>query len=117
MDPRTWTPLQWLGVVVLLNGVIIGGTTQLTDLFGAGVTHKLVSIAGLGNMFFGGMVTMFSGQGTMIRNVAAMPGVESIKVNGLANTALAQIAIDPDQAKVESTPQAEAKVFSIAKAG
>jgi len=117
MDPRTWTPLQWLGIIVLLNGVIIGGGTQLTDLFGPVATHKLVSLAGLGNMFFGGLVTMFSGQGAMVRTVAAMPGVDPIKVNAQANPTLAAIAMDPSQNKIAPAEGASAAVSAIAKAG
>lgn len=115
MEGFKLTPLQWLGIVVLMNGVIIGGGSQLTDLVGPNITHKLVSIAGLGNMFLGGLVTMFSGQGTQVRNVAAMPGVEAITVNKLANAALASIAVDPAQLKVEATPQAQAAVNATAK--
>lgn len=112
---RKVTPLQWLGVIILFNGVIIGGGAQLNDLVGANITHKLISVAGLGNMFLGGLVTMFSGQGAQIRNVAAMPGVETITVNKLANATLATIAVDPAMDKVEATPQAQAAVAATAK--
>jgi hypothetical protein len=112
------TPLQWMGVAILANGVLTGGVNELTDLFGAGITKHIVSIASLGNSFVGGLITMFSGQGAQIRNVAAMPGVESIKVNSQANTTLAQIAVsaDPALAKVEPTPAADAAVTKTAAA-
>lgn len=109
------TPLQILGVIIVVNGALIGGAANLTDLFGAHVSHIIVSVASLGNAIVGGIVTMFSGQGSMVRSVAAMPGVETITVNSKANQTLAQIAVDPEAGKVEATPAAEAKVAQTAK--
>lgn len=110
------TPLGWLGALILLNGVIIGGTSQLTDLFGSGLTHKLVSVASLANMFFGGLVSSFSKQSDMIKNVLAMPGVEKISVNAQANTTLATIAMDPSINKIAPTPAAVDAVTKTASA-
>ena len=46
------------------------------------------------------------GWGGMVRDVAAMPGVESIKINSQANQTLASVAVDPEQPKVgATTPQ------------
>jgi hypothetical protein len=109
------TPLQWLGVVLVINGALIGSTAQLTDLFGAMVTKDIVSVASLGNAVLGGIVTMLSGQGTQVRNVMAMPGIEKITVNSQANSTLAAIAVDDSQPKIEATPAAEARVVNIAK--
>jgi hypothetical protein len=116
MNPFKLTPLQIIGIVLVINGALIGSAAQLTDLFGTNVAHIMISVASLGNSIFGGIVTMISGQGAMIKNVAAMPGVESITVNKMANAALASIAVDPAQDKVEATPQAAAQVAATAKA-
>ena len=110
------TALQIIGIVLVVNGALIGSTAQLTDLFGALVTKDIVSIASLGNAILGGVVTMFSGQGAMIKNVAAMPGVESIEVNSKANATLATIAVSDEAKNVSATPAAAAIVAATAKA-
>lgn len=113
------TPLQWIGIIILFNGTLIGGSSYLQDLLlGTVIVKAVIAVASLGNMFLGGLVTMFSSQGSMVRSVAAMPGVEKIAVNGLANQTLAQIATSTaqDSAKVEATPAAQAAVTQIARA-
>lgn len=111
------TPLQIIGIILIVNGALIGSAAQLTDLFGAGVAKTIISIASLGNSIFGGIVTMISGQGAQIRNVLAMPGVENIAVNRDANATLAAIAVDPAQDKIAPTPGAQQAVAATAKSG
>lgn len=111
------TPLQIIGIILAINGALTGATAQLTDLFGALVAKDIVSVASLGSAILGGIITAMSGQATMIRNVAAMPGVESITVNRNANQAVASVAVDPSQPKVDSTPQAATAVSRIANGG
>jgi hypothetical protein len=111
------TPLGWVGIVILFNSTLIGGASQLGDLsLSAGTVKAILAVATLGNGFLGGLVTMLSTQSAMVTNVAAMPGVESIKVNALANKPLAQAAVsaDPALAKVEASPAAEAAVVRTA---
>lgn len=113
------TPLQWIGIIILFNGTLIGGSNFLADLFmSAAIVKALIAIASLGNMFLGGLVTMFSSAGSMVKTVAAMPGVDSIAVNAMANKTLAQIATSgaPDAANVEATPAAKAAVAQTARA-
>jgi hypothetical protein len=109
------TPVQWLGIILVINGALIGSTAQLSDLMGAKVAHIVVSVASLGNSVLGGLITFLSGQGAQIKSVLAMPGIESIKVNSQASPTLATIAIDENQPKIEPTPQADAKVMAIAQ--
>jgi hypothetical protein len=109
------TPLQILGIIVVINGALIGGTAQLTDIVGPQVAHIVVSVCSLGNSILGGLVTVFSGQGAQVRNVLAMPGVEHIDVNSSASPVLATIAVDPQQNKINPTPAAEARVTQTAK--
>lgn len=111
------TPLQIIGIVLVINGALIGSTAQLTDLFGPMIAKYIISIASLGNSIFGGIVTMISGQGSQIKNVLAMPGVENITVNRQANAALATIAVDPAQDKISPTLSAQDTVAATAKAG
>jgi hypothetical protein len=115
---KNLTAVQILGIILVINGALIGSTAQLTDLMGANAAHIVVSVCSLGNAVLGGLVTMFSGQGAQIKAVAAMPGVEKISVNSQANTALATIAVSNDAAavKVEATPAAEAAVTKTANA-
>lgn len=114
---KSLTSLQWLGIILVINGALIGSTAQLTDLFGPVAVKYIVALASLGNSIFGGIVTMISGQGTQVLNVKAMPGVENIAVNEKANPVLAAIAMDPNEAKVTVIPAAQAQVAATAKAG
>ena len=109
------TPLQWIGIVLVVNGAVIGSTAQLTDLFGAHAAHLLISIASLGNSILGGLNMMFGGQGAQVKNVLAMPGVEKITVNSQVNSTLAAIAVDPAQEKIEPTAASESTVANIAR--
>lgn len=111
------TPLQIIGIVLVINGALIGSAAQLTDLFGPLTAKYIISIASLGNSIFGGIVTLISGQGAQIKNVLAMPGVENISVNKQANAALAAIAVDPTQDKIAPTPAAVQAVTATANAG
>lgn len=97
------TPLQIIGIILVINGALIGSTAQLTDLMGASLAHTIVSIASLGNSILGGVVTMFSSQGQQVKNVAGMLGVERITVNAQANQTLAQVATDVAQPKIAAT--------------
>jgi hypothetical protein len=110
------TPLQIIGIILAVNGALTGATAQLTDLFGPIVAKDIVSIASLGSAILGGIITSMSGQGSQIKNVLAMPGVEKINVNAAANQTLAAIAIDPSMDKISPTPAAMVQVTQTAKA-
>lgn len=110
------TPMQVIGIILVINGALIGSTAQLTDLFGPMTVKYIVAVASLGNSVLGGIVTMFTSQGAQVKNVLAMPGVEKVTVNAKANQTLAQIAVAPDQPKIEAIPQAETAVTRIAGA-
>lgn len=108
------TPLQILGMTAIFLSVILGGTAQLTDIFGPGPTKIIAAMAGLANGIVGGFITFLSGQSGLLQSVQSMPGVDKIVVNASANQTLAQIAVDPNS-KVEATPQAQATVEQTAK--
>jgi hypothetical protein len=109
------TPMQIVGIILVINGALIGSAAQLTDLFGAHTTHIIISVASLGNSVLGGIITMFTSQGNNIKNVLAMPGIEKVSVNANANPTLASIAVDPASSKIEPTPAAKQAVAEIAK--
>ena len=107
------TTLQWIGIVILFNTTLIGGSSQLPDLLlGPVVVKAILAAATLGNGFLGGLVTMFGGQGNMTKTVANFTGDDgrpAVRVNVGANagSTLAAVAIDPEQKNVGAvTPDA-----------
>lgn len=108
------TPVQIIGIILVINGALIGSASQLTDLFGPVAVKYIIALASLGNSVFGGIITMVTGQGSQIKNVLAMPGVENIAVNGKAGPTLAAIAVDPLQDKIAPTTAAMEKVTATA---
>jgi len=111
------TTNQIIAVVMVILGVLVGSTAQLTDLLGPGTTKTIVSLASLANTMLSGIMVVLTGQTAQIKNVIAMPGVEKITVNSQANQTLAAVAIDPAVNKISPTPAAMADVTATAKAG
>lgn len=105
---------QVLAIILVILGVLVGSAAQLTDLFGASATKTIISLAGLLNSILAGVIGVISSQSGLVKDVQAMPGVEKIVVNAQANKALATLATDPAQDKVETTPGAEAQVNATA---
>lgn len=110
------TGKQILSIVAAVVSVLMLATTQLTDLFGDKVAHNIVSVAALANMIISSIVAALTGQSSLVRDVAAMPGVEKITLNAHANTALAQVATDVSQPKVgATTPEVRSVLVETAK--
>ena len=105
---------QIVGIIMVVLGVLTTSTAQLNDLLGPHLAKDLVSIAGMINTALAGVVTLMSGQTTQIKDVQAMPGVEKIVVNSSANAALATLAVDPQQEKIEAQPSSEVAVQKTA---
>jgi hypothetical protein len=114
---KNLTLLQWIGAVLVINGALNGSLNEMADLFGSVWAHHVLSICTIGSAICGGLILNFGGQGAQIRNVAAMPGVETIQVNAKANQTLAQLAVSkaPEAANVEPVQAAEVRVAAIAK--
>lgn len=110
------TSKQWFQIVSGIISGLITGAALLTTLFGQDLTIKIVAGLGIVNIMLSSVGTVFSGQGNLVKDVLAMPGVEKIDVNGKASATLAQIAIDPAQDKISPTPAAMAKVTQTAQA-
>ena len=113
---KNLTTMQWICIIVGLNGLVVGATPQMTVLFGEHAIPYIQAVAALGNGVLGVFGTVISGQGSQVRNVLAMPGVERIAVNAQANQTLAAIAIDPTVNKIAPTPQAQEAVTKTAAA-
>lgn len=105
--------IQIIGVII---SVLMVSSAQLTELLGPGVAKTIVTIAGLSNMLLQGITVALTSQGSTVKDVLSMQGVEKIDVNGQANQTLAAIAIDPTQNKISPTPAARAEVTQTAQA-
>lgn len=103
-----------LAICGAVLSVLMVSTAQLTDLFGPGITKSIISVAGLTNMILNSITVALSTQGSLVKEVAAMPGVERIQVNTQANQTLAQVATDPQQPKVGTNSEDRAQVIDIA---
>lgn len=107
---------QALSILIVVLGVLVASTSQLTDLFGPAITKYIISSATLLMSILAGVNTIIQGQGSQIAAVQAMPGVEKIIVNERANATLATLAVDPAQNKIEPTQKAASAVQATAAA-
>jgi len=94
------TGKQILAIVAAVVSALMLATTQLTDIFGANTAKTIVSGASLANLILNSILASITGQATLVRDVAAMPGVERVSVNADANQTLAAAATDPGQPKI-----------------
>lgn len=101
---------QALSIALVVLGVLTASAAQLTDLVGPGVTKIIISLSTLTMSILAGVQGLISGQGSLLKDVQAMPGVEKIVVNKDANPTLATLATDPLQPKIEVKPGAELEV-------
>ena len=106
---------QWFLICGTILSAIVTSTAYFTDMFGPTAAKEIVGTAGFLNMILNGIGVAFSGQGQTIKDVLAMPGVDSMTVNRDANQTLASIAMDKTQDKIAPTVEAEAKVSQTAK--
>ncbi len=109
------TSKQWFQIVSGIIGGLITGAALLTTLFGQDLTIKIVAGLGIVNIILSSVGTVLSGQGSDIKSVLAMPGVEKITVNSQANQTLATIAVDPTVDKISPTPAAMEQVTKTAE--
>lgn len=116
------TTVQKLAIAIAFLGFIAGSATQLTDIlspFGSNAPLIVKEIVSLSTFVSGGLgviLAFITGQVNAVKAVQAMPGVESITVNAQANPALAAMAIDQSQPKIDIAPGAAAAVAQSAKA-
>jgi predicted membrane protein len=106
---------QWFAISGVILSAIVTSTTYFTAMFGQTVANEIVGTAGFLNMIAAGVAVVVTGQGAQVRDVLAMPGVDSMTVNRDANQTLASIAMDKTQDKIAPTVEAEAKVSQTAK--
>lgn len=111
------TNKQILAIVMAVLAATTASTAQMTEIFGPSTAKYIISIAGFVNTILASITAVITSQGSIVRDVQAMPGVEKITVNSQANSTLAAIAVDPANNKVEAKSGSEAVVSNIAKNG
>src|SRR5882724_10191409 len=99
------TSKQWFQIVSGVIGGLITGAALLQTLFGQALTIQIVAGLGVANIILSSVGTALSGQGSLVKDVAAMPGVEKVLVNATASPTLASVAVDPAQQKVGAVDQ------------
>lgn len=115
------TPVQKILLVIGVLSFTAGSGTLLADIFsplGAWapiIVKVIVSLCSFVGGLFTVMAGLLTGQAAQVKAVQAMPGVESITVNAQANQALAQLAVDQAQPKIEVAAGAEKVVAASAK--
>jgi len=107
---------QKISMALVLLTVFGGATAQLTPILGAYASTTIATIASLLASIVSGWMFIITGQGNMVRDVAAMPGVTRVAVNEQASQALAQVATDPNQPKVGAiSPEVRETLNATAK--
>lgn len=106
---------QWLQIIGIVFGAIVASSALWTQLFGQSTSQIIISVTGFLTTVLSGVTYVLTGQGQQIRDVAAMPGVQTITVNSAANQTLATIAVDQSQGKVVPSPSAANVVQATAK--
>lgn len=109
------TSKQWFQIISGSISSLITGAALLQTLVGQDLALKLVAILGIMNIVLSSIGAAISGQKNLVSDVAAMPGVERITVNTKASQALAQIATDINEPKIEPSYGVAEAVQAIAK--
>ena len=112
------TGKQVLLIISAVLSALVAASAQLTDIFGPTVAKEVISVVSLSNTILTSIMVAITGQAQLVRDVAAMPGVERVSVNTQASPPLAAVATDPNQPKVgATTPEARETLKSIAQNG
>ena len=78
---------QILSILMVVLGVLMASTAQLTDLFGPDVTKAIVGLAGMLNSTLAGILVVFNNQTNTIKDVVAMANDPTSPVQGIITTA------------------------------
>lgn len=110
------TGKQLLMIASAVLSALVAASAQLTDIFGPTTAKAIISVVSLSNTVLTSITAAISGQYNLVKDVAALPGVEKISVNAQANSTLATLAVDSNQAKIAATPKDLQAVAETAKA-
>ena len=81
------TTSQVFAISLVVLGVLVSSTAQLTELFGPEATKYIVSAAGLLVSILSGISAVLTGQGSQIRAVVKMAKDPASPVQGVVTTA------------------------------
>lgn len=115
------TSKQWFQIVSGINGTLITSAALLQTLFGQDLTIKIVAVLGIFGIILNSVGAALSGQGSLMKDVAAIQGDDGkpavrINVNANAPAALASAAIDPAQPNIgAATPAARQSLLETVK--
>jgi hypothetical protein len=98
-------PKQWFQIISGSVSGLITGAALFQQLLGQEAALIVVAALGILNIVISSVGTALSGQAQLVKDVAAMPGVEKITVNAQANPTLAAVAVDQTVDKVSPTRQ------------
>jgi hypothetical protein len=98
-------PKQWFQIISGSVSGLITGAALFQQLLGQETALIVVAALGLVNIVISSVGTALSGQAQLVKDVAAMPGVEKITINAQANPTLATVAVDQTVDKVAPTRQ------------
>jgi hypothetical protein len=115
MNPFGLTPTQILLSIIIGCNAVTGLTAQFTTIFGTVWAGIIIAAAAIVSTILGAIAMPLTGQAATVKNVLAMPGVDSLKVNAQASQTLAQIAVDPAVNKISPVVSMQDKVEAIAK--
>lgn len=96
-------PKQWLQIISGFVSTLITSAALLNPLFGHEAALMIIAGLGIVNIGLNSISAAVSGQAQLVKDVAAMPGVEKITVNASANPTLASVAVDQNVDKVAPT--------------
>lgn len=91
---------QVLLIFVAICSALSASSATLGDIFDVKTVKMIVGYSNMVNTVIASIVVALTGQAGLVKQVAAMPGVEQIKVNQEANQVLAAVAMDERQEKV-----------------
>jgi hypothetical protein len=106
---------QVLAVIVAMLSFTAGATAQLDPIVGHSQAVFISSLCSFAAGLLAVPLTILFSQSQQIKAVQNMPGIEKLVVNWQANTALATLATDPAQPKIEVLPSDKAAVDKTAK--
>lgn len=97
---KNLTIMQWIGIVLGVNGLLTASAPQLTVLFGAASIPYIQAIATLGSGVLGVVIAVIGSPTSQLRNVANLVGDDGkpavrINVNPNADAKVAATALDP----------------------
>lgn len=97
-----------LAIIIAVVSVLAGASAQLDPIVGATAAKSIVAVCNLATAILGSIMGVLSTQTSQVQAVQSMPGVSRITVNAQASPALAQLAVQSGNPKVQPESDAAA---------